>query len=260
MLQGLTGPETGPFLEETSQQDESQQHHRFTEKAGPTHLGPNQSHQAGHIGTAHAQAHEGIHAGGPCASSRNSTHQDRTARPQQSHRGQRGVERQAADQRQRQMPCLADMPQHRQQQQHQGHHQLSPLLPPARQRLPGSRRSDRGIQGTLLGREASVCQGFQDTIHITFTGSEIEPGRAADQIHIGALNTGLIQQGGFHSADATAAFHPFHIQDDGLNRRAHRCLRNRDLYEQARSGSGPVRMGVRPPERRAPQQPQRQLH
>ena len=136
---------------------------------------------------------------------------------------------------------------------------LSPSLPPTWQRLPSS-STDGVIQGTLLGRKAPVCKGFQDTIHITLTGSEIEPGRAADQIHVGTLNTGLIQQGGFHSADATAAFHPFHIQDDGLNRRAHGCLRNRDLYEQARSVSGPVRMGVRPPERRAPQQPQRQLY
>ena len=158
------------------------------------------------------------------------------------------------------MSCLADMSQNRQQQQHQGHHQLSPLLPPARQHLPGSHPSNRRIQGTLLGWKAPVCKGFQDTIHIALTGGEIEPGRAADQIHIGALDTGLIQQGGLHSADATAALHPFHIQDDGLNHRAHRCLRNRDLYEQARSGSGPVRMGVRPPERRAPQQPQRQFH
>ena len=169
------------------------------------------------------------------------------------------MKRQGANQRKREVTCLAEMPQHRQQQQHQGHHQLSPLLPPTRQRLPSS-STDGVIQGALLGWEASVCKGFQDTTYITLTGGEIEPGRAADQIHIGALDTGLIQQGGFHGADATAAFHPFHIQDDGLNRRAHRCLRNRDLYGQARSGSGPVRMGVRPPERRAPQQPQRQLH
>jgi len=126
--------------------------------------------------------------------------------------------------------------------------------------LPGSRRTDRVIQRALFGREAPVCKGFQHPSYIVFTRGEIEPSRAADQIHIGTLDTGLIQQGGFNSADATAAFHPFHIQDDGLNRRAHGCLRNRDLYEQARSGSGPVRMGIRPPERRAPQQPQRQLH
>ena len=128
---------------------------------------------------------------------------------------------QGADQGKRQLASLAEMPQHRKQQQHQGHHQLSPLRPPTRQCLPPRGSTDGVIQGTLLGRKAPFCTVFKHTIHLTLPGGEIEPGRATDQIHIGALDTGLIQQGGFNSADATAAFHPFHLQDDGLNRRAH---------------------------------------
>ena len=73
------------------------------------------------------------------------------------------------------MTCLAEMPQHRKKQQHQGNHQLSPSLPPTGQRLP-SRSTDGVIHGALLGWKTPVRKGFQDTVHITLTGSEVEPG------------------------------------------------------------------------------------
>ena len=55
------------------------------------------------------------------------------------------MERQAADQGQRQMAGLAEVTKHRQQQQCEGHHKLAPLLPPGQSgEAPAASRADDG--------------------------------------------------------------------------------------------------------------------
>ena len=130
LLQRQARAKAGTLLEETPQQDEAQQHHRFIEKAGPSDLRPDQGHDAGEIGTADPQSHQGVHAGGPGPSCRHTAAQDRATRSDQRHGCQSGVEGQAADERQGQVTSLAHVTKHREQQQHQGNHQLPPLLPP----------------------------------------------------------------------------------------------------------------------------------
>ena len=70
------------------------------------------------------------------------------------------------------------MAEHGHQQQHQGHHQLAPLLPPAArpQALPTTRKLDfSGAQSRL---ETQLCQGLNQVPLIRFRRGEIDPGSA----------------------------------------------------------------------------------
>ena len=131
LLQRHARAKTGALLQESPQQNEAQQHHRLIEETGPTHQGPDQGHDAGEIGTANPQSHQGVHAGSTGARSCDASAEDGATGPEQGHCCKSGMERQAADQGQGELARLADMTQHRQQQQHQGDHQLSPLQPPS---------------------------------------------------------------------------------------------------------------------------------
>ena len=221
LMQRLTGAEAGPFLQEAPQQHETQQHHRLVEKTGPADLGPDQCHKTGQIGAADPQTHQGVHAWRSRPGSRESTQQNRPTGTQQGHGGQRGMERQAADQGQRQMAGLAEVTKHRQQQQREGHHQLAPLLPPGQSGGSGRKPSGRWLQGAFTGRKSTTGQGAEYGVDIAIGFAEIQPCRTAHQVHISALHPRLLEQGALHGSHTASAFHPLHIEDDGLNRRTH---------------------------------------
>ena len=119
LLQRLTGAVAGTLLKEATQQHEAQQHHRLIEEAGPAHLRPEQSHEAGQIGTADPQTHKGVHAWGSGTGRQHATDQDGAPRPDQGNRRQGGMERQAADHRQRESAGLTQVAEHREKQQQQ---------------------------------------------------------------------------------------------------------------------------------------------
>jgi hypothetical protein len=100
LVQGLAGAETGPLLQKATQQHKTQQHHRLVEKTRPADLGPDQGHKARRVGATHPQTHQGVHAGGTHSGRGKTTPKNRSTGAQQGHRGQTGMERQAADQRQ----------------------------------------------------------------------------------------------------------------------------------------------------------------
>ena len=116
LLKGLTRAEAGPFLQKAPQQHETQQHHGFVEEAGPAHLGPDQSHNTGDVGTANPEPNQRIHAGGPSASGSDTTDQDGAAGPDQRNSGQSGMKGKTADQGEREVTGLTEVAQHRQQQ------------------------------------------------------------------------------------------------------------------------------------------------
>ena len=130
LLQCKTRAEAGALLKESSQQDKTQQHHRLVEKTGPPHLGPDQGNDAGGVGTANPQSHQGVHAGSTGTSRGQASTEDRSARADKRHRGQHSMEGEAPDEGESEMARFADVTQDRKQQQRQRHHQLSPLLPP----------------------------------------------------------------------------------------------------------------------------------
>ena len=144
LFQGLAGAEAGPLLEEAPEQDETQQHHRLIEEAGPTDLRPDQGDHAGQIGTGDTKANQGVHAGGANAGSLEATDQNRTARADQRHAGQGRVKGQGPHERNREVAGLAEVAEHGQHQQHQRHHQLTPATPPTR-RLLGLNKAAVGV-------------------------------------------------------------------------------------------------------------------
>ena len=131
LLEGAAGAEAGPLLDEAAQQHKAQQHHRLIEKTLPAQGGHQQGHGAGQVGTAHAQAHQGVHARQALEGPHQAAHQDRPTRQGQGQGRHPGVEPDIGQQGQGQVARLAQVAQHRHQQQAQGHHQPAPLLPPA---------------------------------------------------------------------------------------------------------------------------------
>ena len=169
LLQSQSGAETRTLLEEAPQKNETEQHHGLVEEAGPADLGPDQGHQAGQIGTANPQPHQGVHARRVGARGGDAPAEDRPARPEQGHRGQTGMERKTADQRQFEVSGFADVTQHGQHQQTQGDHQLTPLLPPAQSR--GSRwgaNTHSQLVRPFPGGKTAAGQRSQNCFHTAF--------------------------------------------------------------------------------------------
>ena len=218
LLQGAAGTTAGPLLQEPPQQHEAQQHHRLIEEALPAHRGPDEGHQAGQIGAAHAQTHQGVHARHTRQGRTGPTHQDRTTRAGQGQGGHQGMQADVCQGRERQRTCLSQVPQHRHQQQAQGHHQLAPVLPPTAPLLPLRRAEGQALLVAAAGCKAEARQG-RDQGRCWIDGRpsqqlriEADPGRAGEQVHAGLADAGLGQQPLLHGPDTATAFHTLHLQ------------------------------------------------
>ena len=240
LLQRPPGAKPGPLLQEAAQQHKAKQQHRFVEKAGPAGLGPQKSHQAGEIGTGHAQAHQGVHRRQPGQGRLGAAHQDHPARTSEGQRGHQGMKpligQQAGHHRPGNGPHQGQMAQARHQQQRQRHHQLAPLLPPVLVLQPLPPRRDLQACLTAAGLKAQARQGLlQSRQRIGHTGRpkgriQLHPGRAGEQVDTGLLHARLLQQALLHGPHTAAALHPLDLQQEGLKR--HR-LRDQTIRRRA---------------------------
>ena len=113
------------------------------------------------------------------------------------------------------MAPFGQVTEHRQQEQHQGHHQLTPLTPPTPALLGGFGGGGQRRLGAWARRKASIIKGFQNALQGITIAIKAEPGAACHEIDTGLLHTLLFQQGPFNGPDTAAAFHPLHIQKNG---------------------------------------------
>ena len=235
LLQGAAGAEAGTLLQKPPEQHKAQQGDRLIEKALPTHRRPDQRHQAGEVGAGHAQAHQRVHARGTGQGRTQTAHQDRAAREGESQAGHQGMHANVGQPRQGQLAHLGQVPRCREQQQHQGHHQLLPALPPALllSALRWRARLLLTAMGLIAHGEQSLDQPFGGITACLSQQTWIQPhpGGAIEQAHTGLAHPRLSQQALLHGAHAATAFHTLHLEQQGSHR-----LRGR--FRAAAHGAG----------------------
>ncbi len=221
-LDGAAGAVAGPLLQEAASQHETQQHHGLVEEAGPAPRRPEPAHQTGQVGTAHPQPHQGVHAGGPGEGGAPPSNEDASAWTRQSRTGQQGMEPGLGQggARQAEGTGIGQMAQTRHQHQSQGHHQLPPTLPPVA--LLKTLTTAERVVIVLApgpGREAELLEALQQGWQALLGPIQLHPGGAGEQIHAGLPHPLLLVEALFHRPHAAAAFHPFHIKQQGLTHR-----------------------------------------
>ena len=129
------------------------------------------------------------------------------------------MERQCSDQRQGERPGLSQMAENREQQEHQSHHQLTPLVPPSPGPV-GLCITQQRTTAARLGRKTPAAQCLKRTLKrlLGVSGRTVkpQPGTAGYQVDTGFLDSRLLLQRAFNGSHTTAAFHSLHIQQHHL--------------------------------------------